>query len=717
MSETNTNPVAPAVNQAPVAAAAPAAENVTPAPAGAALSTAALTDRIRDQLLGKNTTTTTPPAPGQQPSPDAPGTPNPENRDSAPPPATNETPAPDPEGDDDDATEEPQGLPPQALAALSEARKAKREAKARAKALETENATLKAQLAAAAKPPAETKPGDEAPPADVPRPAKLVEAEKAVASAESLRNWARSQTAALRKAVDAGDATQVIAAIQAQVKGQVALPDQPEAIMDWLDTVHTSAVDRLEVARGDVRFHQHQAEQQGQTMLAESRTLASSWAPKMADPESEQGKRAAMIRNFFPGIDQHPLGPRIIAAAVRGWEVITAEQTKAKTGAARPATTTTATLPPKPGAKLPGAPSVVPPRPDEGQQNSGALLKRMADPSLPEEEREKLKTIDQLVGNQEDWAQYVTNIEMRETPYLDWLPTGDKPVNPLFSYQAERFRTPRRNAHVDGKPFSEPYSAGDSRAQLKALIQWFDHGVSVSKLTQDVTNIAGIADELAREIPKALKEMSSDMEVNFLEDNDHREDNKVVGYLTRGVGSWMSTSAQALYPVDSNFRPPSASVITTAWSSVTEDGVRGMLQSIWEETKSNEMLTAWAGSDAIKGISDWQHRIPSSASTVNPAVKRTFKDKTITRAVRHYEGDFMDVEYVPNPWLVFLTGSASARKGRVYYQHRSKWEIRWNQKPRVYRPEFKGGSYEAFMDAIVMQVCKNPRGEGMHAPT
>ena len=50
-----------------------------------------------------------------------------------------------------------------------------------------------------------------------------------------------------------------------------------------------------------------------------------------------------------------------------------------------------------------------------------------------------METIDQLVGNQEDWAQYVTNIEMRETPFLDWLPTGDKPVNPLFNFQAERF--------------------------------------------------------------------------------------------------------------------------------------------------------------------------------------------------------------------------------------------------------------------------------------
>jgi hypothetical protein len=45
------------------------------------------------------------------------------------------------------------------------------------------------------------------------------------------------------------------------------------------------------------------------------------------------------------------------------------------------------------------------------------------------------------------------------------------------------------------------------------------------------------------------------------------------------------------------------------------------------------------------------------------------------------------------------------------------WEMRWKQKPKVYRPEFKGGSYEAAMDMIAMLVCKNPLAEGKVAPS
>jgi hypothetical protein len=46
-------------------------------------------------------------------------------------------------------------------------------------------------------------------------------------------------------------------------------------------------------------------------------------------------------------------------------------------------------------------------------------------------------TFENVIGKQEDWANYLTNVEMRETPFLDWLPTGNTPVNNLYDYQAD----------------------------------------------------------------------------------------------------------------------------------------------------------------------------------------------------------------------------------------------------------------------------------------
>lgn len=330
-----------------------------------------------------------------------------------------------------------------------------------------------------------------------------------------------------------------------------------------------------------------------------------------------------------------------------------------------------------------------------------------------------METLENLVGNQEDWANYVTNVEMRDQPFLDWLPVGSKPANVLFNYQADKFRTPRDNSHVDGKPWTAAAAAGDKRGKLNALVQWFDNGVAVSKLTQDVSNIAGIEDELAREIPKAVKEMAQDQECAYQDDHDGREDNKVVGYKSRAVGEWIKATAQTTYPVPADFLVPSASIVAgTSVATATEDTFRGIFGSMWDQSKSKETVTGFVGRDLKVKFSDFQFYLPSSASTQTAGqFTKQFKDRTIDRVIDRYEGDLFPVELVLTPWLVTLTGTATAQKGRGHFLHRSMWELRWNQKPKVYRPEFKGGSYEAYMDMIAMLVCKNPLAEGKFAPS
>lgn len=329
-----------------------------------------------------------------------------------------------------------------------------------------------------------------------------------------------------------------------------------------------------------------------------------------------------------------------------------------------------------------------------------------------------------IVGKQDDWANYVTNVEMLETPFLDWLPTGNKPVNTVFSYQAEKFKDPKVNAHIDGQPWTAFQSAGDSRAALKAVVQWFDNTVSVSKLHQDVTDLAGIQDELAREIPKKLKEMSRDMEVAFLDDQDCLEDNGAQGYRTRGVPAWIATGAQTLYPVDSNFRPPSASVSTTATGSLTENVIVDILESIGRETKSSETVTAFVGPKLKRAFSNMPLFTPASTlvggsptSAGGVTYNLDLANRAVSRIIERYNSDFGPVELVMSWYNNNLTGNATSKNYMGLFVHRRMWELRWNQKPAVYRPEFKGGSYEAAMDAICMLVCKNPRGEGKYAPT
>lgn len=337
-----------------------------------------------------------------------------------------------------------------------------------------------------------------------------------------------------------------------------------------------------------------------------------------------------------------------------------------------------------------------------------------------------------IVGNQEDWGNMITNVEMAETPFLDWLPTGDKPVNVLYNYQAEKYDDPVENAHIDGKPVVGFQSAGDGRGQLKALIQYFTKTSSVKRLHQDVSNIAGIADELSKDIVKRTKELARDIEVAFLGDADHQEDNGAQGYKTRGVGSWISSSAQTLYPVPSDFRTPSASISTTASASLTESTILDILESMGGVTKTNAPITAFPGQKAKRAFNNIPLFTPSStlvggSPTGASGVVYNKNGKTIDRVFERYNTDFGPVDMPGISWYnIFLTGTATARAYCTYFLHQAMWELRWgpgaegksaNGKPTWFQKKYEGGAYEAFCESLAMLVCKNPRGEGKYAPT
>lgn len=339
----------------------------------------------------------------------------------------------------------------------------------------------------------------------------------------------------------------------------------------------------------------------------------------------------------------------------------------------------------------------------------------------------------QIVGNQEDWANVVTNVEMMETPFLDWLPTTEKPENVEKSYQAEKYADPVENSHIDGRAITGFASAGDNRARLRSLIHYFTKTTSVSRLHQDASNIAGLNDELAADIAKRTKELSRDMEAAFLEDDDHREDNGAVGYKTRGVGSWVSSSAQALYPVHADFRPPSASISTTASSSLTENLVLDILASMGGVTKSKEVITAFVGHSAKRAFNNMPLFTPASTlvggsptGSTGVVYTKALKDRAIDRTIERYNSDFGPVDLVLSWYNVAFSSSAIEKAYCSYFLHQSKWAMAWGPgnssgaksgKPTWFRKDYEGGAYEAFCEALAMLVCWNPKGEGRYQPT
>lgn len=336
-----------------------------------------------------------------------------------------------------------------------------------------------------------------------------------------------------------------------------------------------------------------------------------------------------------------------------------------------------------------------------------------------------------IIGNQEDWANILTNVQMVDTPFVDWLPQGAKPVNVLRSYNAEKYDDPAENAHVDGKPITGFKSAGDGRGRLKSLVQYFTKTSSVTRLHQDVSDIAGVPDELAHDIVKRTKELSLDMEAAFLEDDDCQEDNGVRGNKTRGVGSWVSNSAQSLYPVPSAFRPPSTSISTTASASLTENTVLDILESIGRTTKSKEPVSAFVGQKMKRAFNNIPFFTTGStlvggSPTAASGIQYNRNGKTVDRLFERYNSDFGPVDVTMSWRNVAFSTNTTEQAYTSYFLHQRMWELCWGPgmngnaaggKPQWRNKEYQGGALEAFCECIVMLSCLNPAGEGKYQPT
>src|SRR5262252_8520844 len=208
-----------------------------------------------------------------------------------------------------------------------------------------------------------------------------------------------------------------------------------------------------------------------------------------------------------------------------------------------------------------------------------------------------------VVGKKTDWANYITLADEHETPALRLLPKGPKPVNVVKNYQSDTYNDPVPNAWPDGKDWDAFQSAGVNRKPLSARVQWFVRTAAVSKLAEDVTDTAGITDELAHEIPKKMTEMAREMECSACSDQVAFADDSETGHKFRGMGAWITNPfvADADVAVDPAIQPPVGSILNNvASTALTEDNIITAMQAMWDNTGSVGRKLALVGKSLKK---------------------------------------------------------------------------------------------------------------------
>lgn len=343
-----------------------------------------------------------------------------------------------------------------------------------------------------------------------------------------------------------------------------------------------------------------------------------------------------------------------------------------------------------------------------------------------------LLTEPNVIGKREDLMDMISLVDAKDTPLVSIAKKGQKPGNMYFRWQADSMPAVRAGGTIDGTDVSsyDNYTkdgASTFRTELSNYAQIFRRAVRVSPLTEDVSVIAGVRDALAYEVSKAITMIKRDMEVAFCSNQTANADNGTSqAYTTAGLQTWISTAGTGTgATIPSNFRTPSASIVTGANASLlTDTAVQDLLRSIYEQTgtvKTFDCIVGTALKRAFTSLISTTTLTTTSTVGVTGAgatrvqtFQRPADEGTFIQAIDIFQGDFGTLRLHPTTFMSTIAGATVTNtnfKGLVVDS--SLIEVRYGGNvASVSELPDAGGGPARLVQAVAGLVCGNPLGLG-----
>jgi hypothetical protein len=166
-------------------------------------------------------------------------------------------------------------------------------------------------------------------------------------------------------------------------------------------------------------------------------------------------------------------------------------------------------------------------------------------------------------------------------------------------------------------------------------------------------------------------------------------------------------------------RTPSASINTTATASLTESALQNVLQSIYEQTGSQDRLVLVAGPSLKKAITNFTRFTVNSTSNVfnlRQTAQAASSDRLVSN-ISFYEGDFSTLEIVSSLFLAANASTDAEKYARGYVMSPESVMLRYGRKPRFQELQDSGGGPRGLVDCIVSLAVMSPKNMGKFSAT
>ena len=324
-------------------------------------------------------------------------------------------------------------------------------------------------------------------------------------------------------------------------------------------------------------------------------------------------------------------------------------------------------------------------------------------------------------GLREDLADVISIVDNKNCPVTSTARKGADISNPgVFSWQADEYKEPSFDGVLTNADVATFDDASSTRALLSGRAMKMRRSIKVDDFTQ-ISDIAGIGKNksFAHAVSKSLVELKRDIESAVCSDRDSQEQASTNPYRTRGLGSWIKSSAQTDLPVPAAFRTPSGSINTTATGSLTETEVQAVLQSMYTVTGTMNNMMLVCGPElkrAFTGFTRFAGGTDNKAGLSIRTFTQSAESKKLVASIDSFHGDFGVLDIVPTLFNAKDQNEASQLR-RGYVLSPDQIEIRFGRRPRFQELEDMGGGKRALVDAIAALVCMNPKGLAKFAAT
>ncbi len=305
-----------------------------------------------------------------------------------------------------------------------------------------------------------------------------------------------------------------------------------------------------------------------------------------------------------------------------------------------------------------------------------------------------------------------------KVPFSRLLKRGKKPYNMLSSWPVQVYPDRKFEGILDGTDIST--FTHTNREQIEAYAMWLmTEGWMVSRLA-NLTHTYGVkpGKEEAKQAKDDALLLGRVIEEKLLSSVDMAVESGSTPYRSRGVGSWLSDSAQSVKPVPANYRPAAACVYSGTLAAFLPASMEAMLEAAATQKKEAVDLTGYVGIKLKTQMSRWAQRDESAGATDKALVRYNMdaEDKKLMQVVDFFEFDAGTVKVFPSWYLMCTegTGAVSANSPRSgYFLDMDMWELCFLDQPASWIEPRKSGGPRGYHDAVYLLKCLNPTGQCM----